>query len=108
MSRKRRLTVTTSWGNIDQLSEVDLRSQMELEEPQANSTLLEPADEPVDSTTVGETRTEAGEDGSKLGLQQAISSSLLKNLNSLLLVVTLISTSQRFPLQGIRTCSSCI
>ena len=65
MSRKRRLTVTTSCGNIDQLSEVDLRYQMELEVSQAKSTLLEQADEPVDPTTVGETETEAGEEGSK-------------------------------------------
>ena len=34
---------------------------MELNQPQANSTLLELADEPVDSTSVEETETEAGE-----------------------------------------------
>ena len=71
------VAVDTRQGIIDQLSKADLRTQNELEEPLANSTLLEKADEAAGTATVGETddsvgtaavglaETEAGEEGSK-------------------------------------------
>ena len=54
-----------SSGNINQPSEVELRSQEQVEEPQANSTLLEPEDVPVEPAEDGETGTETGKVGSE-------------------------------------------
>ena len=53
-----------SSGNINQPTEVELRSQEQIEEPQANSTLLEPEDVPVEPAKDGETGTETGKVGS--------------------------------------------
>ena len=58
---------TKSSGNIDQLLGVYRSNQIELEEPQANSTLLDPAEEPAEpaSAEAGEAESEAGKEGPK-------------------------------------------
>ena len=47
-------------GNINQPIEVDLRSQEQMGEPQAHSSLLEPEEVPADSAKVDEAETEPG------------------------------------------------
>ena len=54
-----------SSGDTNQPTEVELRSQEQVDEPQANSTLLEPVEEPVEPAEDGETGTETGKVGSE-------------------------------------------
>ena len=52
-----------SSGETNQPTEVELRSQEQIEEPQANSTLLESVEVPDEPAQVGETGTETGKVG---------------------------------------------
>ena len=54
-----------SSGDTNQSTEVELHSQEQVEEPQANSTLLESVEVPVEPAEDGETGTETGKVGSE-------------------------------------------